>query len=66
VATSTEIPKVGAGSRKIREIPANADVAQLVEHFTRKEEPPDPSPDRRPTVYDVAHRRQHGEWPPGM
>ena len=30
-------PKVGAGSRKIREIPANADVAQLVEHFTRNE-----------------------------
>src|SRR5450755_3961096 len=37
VATSTEISKVGAGSRKIREIPANADVAQLVEHFTRNE-----------------------------
>lgn len=23
-------------------------------------------PRRRPTVYDVAHRRQHGSWPPGM
>jgi hypothetical protein len=28
-------PKVGPGTRKIREIPASADVAQLVEHFTR-------------------------------
>jgi hypothetical protein len=30
-------PKTGPGTRKIREIPANADVAQLVEHFTRNE-----------------------------
>src|ERR1700733_15792150 len=29
--------KIGPGTRKIREIPANADVAQLVEHFTRNE-----------------------------
>jgi hypothetical protein len=30
-------PKTGPGTRKIQEIPANADVAQLVEHFTRNE-----------------------------
>ena len=30
-------PKTGPGTRKIREIPAHADVAQLVEHFTRNE-----------------------------
>jgi hypothetical protein len=30
-------PKIGPGTRKIREIPASADVAQLVEHFTRNE-----------------------------
>jgi hypothetical protein len=30
-------PKIGAESRKVREIPASADVAQLVEHFTRNE-----------------------------
>ena len=30
-------PEIGPGTRKIREIPANADVAQLVEHFTRNE-----------------------------
>jgi hypothetical protein len=23
-------------------------------------------PDRRPTVYDIAHYRQHGRWPAGM
>jgi hypothetical protein len=23
-------------------------------------------PDRRPTVYDVAHYRMHGRWPPRM
>jgi len=28
-------PEIGQGTRKVREIPANADVAQLVEHFTR-------------------------------
>lgn len=26
----------------------------------------DRHPDRRPSVYDVAHRRRHGDWPPGM
>jgi len=31
-------------SRKIQEIPANADVAQLVEHFTRNEGVPGSSP----------------------
>jgi hypothetical protein len=30
-------PEIGAESRKVREIPASADVAQLVEHFTRNE-----------------------------
>jgi hypothetical protein len=30
-------PKSGRGTRRIREIPACADVAQLVEHFTRNE-----------------------------
>ena len=44
MATSTKISKVDAGSRKIREIPANADVAQLVEHFTRNEGVPGSSP----------------------
>jgi hypothetical protein len=37
-------PKVGPGTRKIREIPASADVAQLVEHFTRNEGVPGSSP----------------------
>jgi hypothetical protein len=37
-------PKIGPGTRKIREIPANADVAQLVEHFTRNEGVPGSSP----------------------
>jgi hypothetical protein len=37
-------PKTGPGSRKIREIPAHADVAQLVEHFTRNEGVPGSSP----------------------
>jgi hypothetical protein len=37
-------PETGPGSRKIREIPANADVAQLVEHFTRNEGVPGSSP----------------------
>ena len=32
------------GSQRIREIPANADVAQLVEHFTRNEGVPGSSP----------------------
>jgi hypothetical protein len=30
-------PETGHESRSIREIPASADVAQLVEHFTRNE-----------------------------
>ena len=30
-------PGIGAQSRKVREGPASADVAQLVEHFTRNE-----------------------------
>ncbi len=30
-------PKTGPRTPKIQEIPANADVAQLVEHFTRNE-----------------------------
>ena len=37
-------PKTRPGTRKIREIPANADVAQLVEHFTRNEGVPGSSP----------------------
>ena len=37
-------PEIGPGMRKIREIPANADVAQLVEHFTRNEGVPGSSP----------------------
>jgi hypothetical protein len=37
-------PKTGPERRKIREIPANADVAQLVEHFTRNEGVPGSSP----------------------
>src|SRR5690348_14648007 len=37
-------PELGAGTRKLREIPANADVAQLVEHFTRNEGVPGSSP----------------------
>ena len=37
-------PKIGPGTRKIRKIPASADVAQLVEHFTRNEGVPGSSP----------------------
>ena len=37
-------PETDTGMRKIREIPANADVAQLVEHFTRNEGVPGSSP----------------------
>jgi hypothetical protein len=37
-------PESRPGTRKIREIPANADVAQLVEHFTRNEGVPGSSP----------------------
>jgi hypothetical protein len=37
-------PEIGPGTRKIREIPASADVAQLVEHFTRNEGVPGSSP----------------------
>jgi hypothetical protein len=33
----TRAAPIAAGCREIREIPANADVAQLVEHFTRNE-----------------------------
>ena len=36
--------QIAAGVRRIREIPANADVAQLVEHFTRNEGVPGSSP----------------------
>ncbi len=37
-------PEIGPESREIREIPAHADVAQLVEHFTRNEGVPGSSP----------------------
>jgi hypothetical protein len=37
-------PEIASGSRKTREIPASADVAQLVEHFTRNEGVPGSSP----------------------
>ena len=37
-------PETARGSREIRENPANADVAQLVEHFTRNEGVPGSSP----------------------
>ena len=44
-------------SRKIQEIPANADVAQLVEHFTRNEGVPGSSPgvgsDRKSLLMDM-------------
>ena len=36
--------QIAAGVRRIREIAANADVAQLVEHFTRNEGVPGSSP----------------------
>jgi hypothetical protein len=37
-------PETRPGSREIRGIPASADVAQLVEHFTRNEGVPGSSP----------------------
>jgi hypothetical protein len=37
-------PEIGEESRKVREVPASADVAQLVEHFTRNEGVPGSSP----------------------
>ena len=36
----TVLHQIAPGAQRIREIPASADVAQLVEHFTRNEELP--------------------------
>ncbi len=40
----TRAARIATGARQIREIPASADVAQLVEHFTRNEGVPGSSP----------------------